>query len=251
MRQRWLIVGLIILTLVGIYSTAQGASLTKTLTAVYRNIAIIIDGKANIPSEEPFIVGGHVYVPLRYIAEALKAQVGWDDANSRVIITTPGTSDSNLEQVRQKAYLEGYEAGQLVGSKTSYEKAYNEGYDSGFKKGEKEGYDEGYKDGQRGRDSSRSDYRDGEEDGYDVGYDDGEYAGRRATRSKIDLDWKEALEEYADIRYSNRYLEDDIIEKYGGRRYSLDTRRNPEYTDGFIDGYLDGFRVAFDKYYDY
>ncbi|HHT70939.1 MAG: stalk domain-containing protein [bacterium] len=249
MRRRWLTVWVVALALVLVYGTAQGANLTKTIKAAYRNIAIVIDGKANIPAEEPFIVDGHVYVPLRYIAQALGAQVDWDNANNRVVITTAAKADPKLEQAKwQEGYNAGLVQGQLLGSKSAYDKAYKEGYDEGFDKGKKEGYDEGYKEGSRGRSSSRDDYRDGEEDGYSVGRKDGRSAGRQATSDKRSLTWKEAMDRYADIAYKS--AEEDIIYQYEDD-YNLSTRRYPDYTDGFIDGYLDGFQEAFEEYYDY
>ena len=234
------------------YGTAQGASLTKSIKAVYRNIAVVVDGKANVPPEEPFVVDGHVYVPLRYIAQALGAQVQWDNTNNRVLITSAAAkTDPNREQAKwQEGYNAGLVQGQLMGSKSAYDKAYKEGYDEGFKKGKKEGYDEGYKEGSkdRGKSSSKNDYRDGEDDGYSVGRKDGKAAGREATSDKKRLTWKEAMDLYANIAYKSS--EDDIIYKYKSD-YDLNTKRYPDYTDGFIEGYLDGFQEAFGEYYDY
>ncbi|NLG85836.1 MAG: hypothetical protein GX489_01215 [Firmicutes bacterium] len=234
------------------YGTAQGASLTKTIKAVYRNIVVVVDGKANVPSEEPFIVDGHVYVPLRYIAQALGAQVDWDNNNNRVLITSAAAkTDPNRDQAKwQEGYNAGLVQGQLMGSQSAYDKAYKEGYDEGFSKGKKEGYDEGYKEGSRdsSKSSNKDDYRDGEDDGYSVGRKDGKAAAREANSDKKNLTWKEAMEKYADIVYKS--AEDDIIYKYK-KDYDLNTKRYPDYTDGFIDGYLDGFQEAFEEYYDY
>lgn len=249
MRKRRLMVLVLALVLLMAYGTAQGASLTKTVKAVYRNIAIVIDGKANVPSQEPFIVDGHVYVPLRYVAQALGSQVHWDNANNRVIITTQAKADPNREQAKwQEGYNAGLVQGQLMGSKSAYDKAYKEGYDEGFDKGKKEGYDEGYNDGDRGGRSSKGDYRDGEDDGYSVGRRDGRSAARKANNDKERLTWKEAMDLYFDIAYRSR--EDDIIYEYEDD-YDLNPRRYPDYTDGFIDGYIDGFQEAFEQYYDY
>ncbi|MGI6129714.1 MAG: stalk domain-containing protein [bacterium] len=248
-RKRLMALVVVLVVLVA-YGTAQGANLTKTIKAVYRSIAIVIDGKANVPSEEPFIVDGHVYVPLRYIAEAMGAQVDWDNANSRVLITSGTKADPNREQVKwQEGYNAGLVQGQLMGSKSAYDKAYKEGYDEGYDKGKDDGYDEGYKEGSRGKGSSKDDYRDGEDDGYDVGWTDGRAAAKEANSDKEkNLTWKDAMDIYAHIAY--RSCEDDIIDEYGDD-YNLSTRRYPDYTDGFIDGYLDGFEDAFDQYYDY
>ena len=248
--KRRLTIFLVTLIVLLAYGTAQGANLTKTLKAVYRNISIIIDGKAHIAAEEPFIVDGHVYVPLRFISEALQAKVDWDNANSRVLITTVAKSDPSKEQAKwQEGYNAGLAQGQLLGNKTAQDKGYKEGYDEGYKKGKDDGYDTGYKEGSKGSKSSKDDFRDGEDDGYDVGWSDGRKAARSANSDKKkNLGWKDALDIYADITY--RTCEDDIIYKYE-KDYGLNTRRYPDYTDGFIDGYLDGFQDAFDEYYDY
>jgi hypothetical protein len=237
---------LVVLVILIAYGTAQGASLTKSIKAVYRNIAIVIDGKANVPSEEPFIVDGHVYVPLRYIAQALGSQVQWDNTNNRVLITSAAKTDPNREQAKwQEGYNAGLVQGQLMANKNAYDKGYKEGYD----KGKDEGYDEGYKESGRGKSSSTGDYRDGEDDGYSVGRSAGRSAARNANSDKKkSLTWKDAMDLYADIAYKT--CEDDIIYEYEDD-YNLSTRRYPDYTDGFIDGYLDGFQEAFEEYYDY
>ncbi|HKM39112.1 MAG TPA: stalk domain-containing protein [bacterium] len=253
MRRKLLTTCLMVLLVMAMFGTAQGANLSKTLKAVYRNIAIVIDSKVNVPSEEPFIVDGHVYVPLRYISEALGAQVHWDNANSRVVITTAAKSDPNAEQAKwQEGFNAGLVQGQLSTSK-NVDKAYDDGYKDGFDKGKKEGYDEGYEDGYdksgRRSSSSRGDYRDGESDGYSQGRKDGRAVAREANSDKEKgLDWKEALQYYIGIRH--RQAERDIIYEYEDD-YDLDTRRYPDYTDGFIDGYLEGFQEGFEDIYDH
>ncbi|MGB9825383.1 MAG: stalk domain-containing protein, partial [Desulfofundulus sp.] len=143
-RARWTAL-LLVVAVLGVYGIAQGASFTKTVKAVYRNISIIVDGKAAAAAEEePFIIDGRVYVPLRYVSELVGAQVSWDGTNNRVLITTTPKSDPAKEQAKwQEGYNAGLVQGQLMASKSSYDKGYKEGYDEGYEKGKEDGYDEG------------------------------------------------------------------------------------------------------------
>lgn len=53
-------------------------------------IVIYVDGEALSPDVPPTLVSGRVFVPARFIAEALGAYVGWDAANRNVLISTTG-----------------------------------------------------------------------------------------------------------------------------------------------------------------
>ncbi len=74
--------------LVCIAMPAAAATGTKTLKATYSNIKIIVNGKVINTAEEPFVVNGVTYVPLRVVSSALGAQVDWDGQNKYVIINT-------------------------------------------------------------------------------------------------------------------------------------------------------------------
>jgi hypothetical protein len=246
MRSRLRLVALLLVVLLlGIYGVAQAATITKTLKAVYRNIALVVDGKVAQVDEEPFIVDGRVYVPLRHVAQILGAKVDWDDANSRVVITTAPKSDPAAEQAKyQQGYNAGLVQGQLLASKKAYDEGYEKGYDEGYEEGYEEGYDEGYDDGKEESDDDAYD------EGYDDGYAQGEEDGRDAAEyyneeEETGLDWREALEDYMDI-----YDEDDIIDIFDRTYRDLD-EEGDDYTDGFIEGYYDGFKKAFRRYYDY
>lgn len=69
------------------------APIERTLTAIYSNIKIIINGEGIIPKDadgnivEPFVVNGTTYLPLRAVAEALGMNVEWDSATNTIKIT--------------------------------------------------------------------------------------------------------------------------------------------------------------------
>ena len=73
-------------------STAFAESMQKTITAVYNNIKIVVNGETITPKDangnavEPFIVDGTTYLPVRAISQALGEDVDWDGATSTVYI---------------------------------------------------------------------------------------------------------------------------------------------------------------------
>jgi cell division protein FtsB len=107
MRRRKLVVAVVLALAVGLIFSgiAMGATGSKTLKAVYKNIKIIVDDKTITGSEEPFIVGDRVYVPFRMIGEALNATVNWDAATNSVKITGAG-ADSSLAGILQLQLLQ-------------------------------------------------------------------------------------------------------------------------------------------------
>ncbi|HCT31301.1 MAG TPA: sulfurtransferase [Bacteroidales bacterium] len=54
--------------------------------AADKKVSLIINGKQNPVETQPFIRDGQVFVPVRFIAEELGAQVVWDDKNYSVLI---------------------------------------------------------------------------------------------------------------------------------------------------------------------
>jgi len=50
------------------------------------NIKIFVNGKQAISDQQPFIANGRTMVPLRFVAEALGAEVGWNDNTQTVTI---------------------------------------------------------------------------------------------------------------------------------------------------------------------
>lgn len=73
---------------------AKSTQATVSVSATYRDIAIIIDGVPLIPTDaagnvvEPFLIDGTTYLPVRAISEALDLSVSWDNATSTVSLTS-------------------------------------------------------------------------------------------------------------------------------------------------------------------
>ncbi|HWI60650.1 MAG TPA: copper amine oxidase N-terminal domain-containing protein [Symbiobacteriaceae bacterium] len=92
MRKIW--VGLALAGLM-VASAAAGAwaavGVRKSIEVEYRGIKITVDGNTvNTGTDEPFLYveKSRTYVPARYVAEALGANVGWNDQTSTVEIST-------------------------------------------------------------------------------------------------------------------------------------------------------------------
>ena len=80
--------------------SVSAANLTKKVEAVYNNIKVTYDGKAQAPQYEPFMINGTVYVSLRDAGQITNNNVNWDSTNKTVQITskTPqgGVSEAEL-----------------------------------------------------------------------------------------------------------------------------------------------------------
>ena len=50
----------------------------KKIEVEYRDISIIVNGKKIQTDVEPFIYNGRTFVPVRWVAEALDKEVGWN-----------------------------------------------------------------------------------------------------------------------------------------------------------------------------
>lgn len=79
---------------------------TRTLTAYFSGIKIVVDGVAVTPKDangnavEPFIVDGTTYLPVRAVAEALGKEVGWDgDTRTVYIGQQPGKEINWMKEV--------------------------------------------------------------------------------------------------------------------------------------------------------
>ncbi len=90
-------------------------SISKSVTAVYNNIKIVIDGKEITPKDangntvEPFIIDGTTYLPVRAIGEAFGKEVTWDGSSNTVYIGKKAEREfyraepSTLEPFSEKA----------------------------------------------------------------------------------------------------------------------------------------------------
>lgn len=103
-----------VLTIILVFALALGVSGdtgTKQLSALFRNIKIIANGKVVQAETEPFIINGRTYVPLRVISEALGAWVDWNQATS--MITIKGGSPAEVQQLKDQLAAKDLEIAQL------------------------------------------------------------------------------------------------------------------------------------------
>lgn len=95
-----------LLTVFLVFVIAMGASAatgTKSLSAIFRNIKLNINGKVLQTADEPFIIGGRTYVPLRVVSETLGAWVDWNQNTNVITIAGKSSGDPALEaQLMQK-----------------------------------------------------------------------------------------------------------------------------------------------------
>lgn len=63
-------------------------TMTELISVVFDNYRVIVNGieKSDFNDTPPFNYNGRIYVPLRYISEALGKSVGWDEENKAVYI---------------------------------------------------------------------------------------------------------------------------------------------------------------------
>lgn len=198
----------------------------KTLKAQYKNYKLVVDGSQLITQDEPFIVDGRTYVPVRIIAEATGANVDWDGANGRVLITT---NKAQADQRYQDGYAAGLKAGELNGYWKGLQEAQNQIADEATKKKE---YENGYKDGEAK----------GNLDGFAAGENDFD-RGRKS-------DWAKAIDTDANISRTYRLSgkTDDYIKGFL-EGYQAEFKASyldgyesyDDYDEGFEDGYWDGY----------
>lgn len=62
---------------------------TREISAAFRDIKIIVDGKQLSTTAEPFIYNGTTYLPVRAVGEAVGKEVAWDKDTNTVTLTTP------------------------------------------------------------------------------------------------------------------------------------------------------------------
>ena len=62
---------------------------TREISAAFRDIKIIVDGKQLSTPAEPFIYNSTTYLPVRAVGEAVGKEVAWDNDTKTVTLTTP------------------------------------------------------------------------------------------------------------------------------------------------------------------
>lgn len=97
-------------------SVVYAATRTKTLTAYYNDIQLVVDGVPVTPKDangtvvEPFIVDGTTYLPVRAVGEALGKTVDWDGKTHTVYVGHVPGEDIYLMDVCPPYAAEGYKA---------------------------------------------------------------------------------------------------------------------------------------------
>ncbi|HTA40000.1 MAG TPA: copper amine oxidase N-terminal domain-containing protein [Candidatus Acidoferrales bacterium] len=69
-----------------INATGRGRTIALTIGST----TAVVNGQQQILDVAPFVVGDRTLVPLRFVAQALGAQVNWDDSSSSVTIISSG-----------------------------------------------------------------------------------------------------------------------------------------------------------------
>jgi len=94
-------------------SAAFADPVSKSITAVYNGIKIVVNGNQVTPKDsdgnivEPFVYDGTTYLPVRAVAQALNQAVDWDGSSSTVYVGTKpqgkGTLLSTLDYARTES----------------------------------------------------------------------------------------------------------------------------------------------------
>ena len=101
------------------------ASRSETISAVYNNIKIAIDGVLLEPKDvngveiEPFIHNGTTYLPVRAIGEAFRKEVNWDSESVTVFIGEWAEKPYREVAIWNKPYLEVSDSNQYHTSEKS------------------------------------------------------------------------------------------------------------------------------------
>lgn len=66
--------------------TVSAANGTRNISATFRNIKIVVDGKELSTSAEPFIYNGTTYLPIRAVGEAVGKEVTWNGNTNTVYL---------------------------------------------------------------------------------------------------------------------------------------------------------------------
>ena len=100
------IVSILILVLItALTIPVLAASTTREATLTYRDIQILVDGKAVTPTDangntvEPFILDGTTYVPLRAISDMLGVEVQWDGETNTITLGSAPQTITALEDL--------------------------------------------------------------------------------------------------------------------------------------------------------
>ncbi len=106
-KKKFMKMGIVVLVMMILLSgVAAATDGFKNIRAQYRNIKVVVNNVVKTPTEEPFLVDGRTYVPLRFISEALGADVDWNGVTNTVTVNLKTADPAEVEalkaQVAQK-----------------------------------------------------------------------------------------------------------------------------------------------------
>lgn len=99
--------GLAVILVLAMSASAFAATgTTKKLSAIFKNIQVLVGGQALQMETEPFIVNGRTYVPLRVIGEALGVGVDWNGDTNVITVGSAASEDELYQKDIQIAQLQ-------------------------------------------------------------------------------------------------------------------------------------------------
>ena len=134
-RLQGMVIGALIVVVIGCAS-AWAKDAAETITAVYRNIKLVVDGVLVEPKDvngnvvEPFIYNGTTYLPVRAVGQAFNKQIEWDGENNTVYLGGEVDKPAKELTLWNRSYIECSETNK-VGFKESQAETYIE-WDSGY-----------------------------------------------------------------------------------------------------------------------
>lgn len=120
MKRKVLVFTTVVLLSMFLATTAFGAqATTRNLKAYFRGIKIKVNNQVKSTQNEPFIYNNVVYVPIRFVSEALGKFVHWDDKQNTVIINdTGGASSEEVAKLKQEIQQKDQEITRLANQNT-------------------------------------------------------------------------------------------------------------------------------------
>src|SRR5690625_3729292 len=108
-----------ILTLVLALVVSMFASVA---VAADRTIGLVVDGEQLQPDVPPQMIDNRTLVPVRWVSEALGADIKWDQENNRVLVNssddTPVTDSSDIQLIVDGEVLQPDVPPQLIDNRT-------------------------------------------------------------------------------------------------------------------------------------
>ena len=83
-------------------SAVTAKSGNQSITATYRNIQVTYNGATQPMANEPFLVNGSVYVPLRAVGDIFGATPNWIPGNNTVAITGGSVGGSSSAAIQEE-----------------------------------------------------------------------------------------------------------------------------------------------------